>query len=125
MPTIPAALLQGPPVLPIDVTGIILGIMGISIVLIPVIGFTARYALKPFVEALGQYLNQKDTAETVKILERRVALLEHQLEALEHEVEEIDEVSRFHRELEAGSPDRPGGAGDAAGSGGPGPAAGG
>lgn len=125
MPTIPAALLQGPPVLPIDVTGIILGIMGISIVLIPVIGFTARYALKPFVEALGQYLNQKDTAETVKILERRVALLEHQLEALEHEVEEIDEVSRFHRELEAGSADRPGGAGGAADAGSPGPSAGG
>lgn len=96
-----ALLLQGP-VLPIDLTAIVAVIMGLSIVLIPVIGLTARFALKPFVEALSQYLNQKDTAETVKILERRVALLEHQLEALEQDVEEIDEVARFHRELDSG-----------------------
>lgn len=95
-------LLQGPPVLPIDLTAIVAVIMGLSIILIPVIGLTARFALKPFVEALGQYLNQKDTAETVKILERRVALLEHQLEVLEHDVEEIGEVTRFHQELESG-----------------------
>lgn len=114
----PAALLQGPTVLPIDLTAIIGTIMGISVVLIPVIGLTARFALKPFAEALGQYLNQKDTAETVKVLERRVALLEHQLETLEHEVEEIDEVARFHRELQAGESigeGRPPGAGHAPG----------
>ena len=103
----PSALLLQvpPPVLPIDITGIIATIMGISIVLIPVIGLTARFALKPFVEALGQYLTEKETIETVKILERRVALLENQVDLLEHDVEEIGEVGRFHRELEAGRPE--------------------
>ena len=112
-----AALLQAPPVLPIDITGIIATIMGISIVLIPVIGLTARYALKPFVEALGQYLTEKETGETVKILERRVALLEHQLEGLERDVEEIGEVTRFHRELESGVADGSAGGGSAGGTG--------
>jgi hypothetical protein len=40
-------LLQGPPILPIDLTALLAVFMGISIVLIPVLGITARFALKP------------------------------------------------------------------------------
>ena len=40
------------PVLPIDLTAIVAVIMGISIVLVPVIGLTARFALKPLVQSM-------------------------------------------------------------------------
>jgi hypothetical protein len=39
-------------VLPIDLTALLAIFMGVSIVLVPVIGITARFALKPTVEAL-------------------------------------------------------------------------
>lgn len=99
--TFPA--LQTPPILPIDITGLIAIIMGISIVLIPVIGFTARFVLKPFAEALAKYSEHQEAHETTKILERRVALLEQQLESVEHTVARIAEVQEFHHELEAGA----------------------
>ena len=43
------------PVLPIDLTAIVAVIMGISIVLVPVIGLTARFALKPLVQSMGHF----------------------------------------------------------------------
>ena len=43
------------PVLPIDLTAIVAIVMGMLVVLIPVAGLTARFALKPVVEALARY----------------------------------------------------------------------
>ena len=54
---------------PIDLTEIIAVFMGISIVLIPVIGLTARFAIKPVVEALSRGLESRGQDETVRILE--------------------------------------------------------
>ena len=64
------------PVLPIDLTALVAVIMGTSIVLVPVIGLTARFALKPTVEALGRFFEGKGTEESVTIVERRLALVE-------------------------------------------------
>ena len=61
---------------PIDLTAVISVIMGISVVLIPVIGLTARFALKPTVEALTRVFESRSTNEAIQILERRVSLLE-------------------------------------------------
>lgn len=90
-------------VLPIDLTAIIAVIMGILVVLIPVAGLTARFALKPVVEALGGFFAAKGQEETVKILERRVAFLEQQLESMEHSLTRLEEVSEFHERLESGA----------------------
>ena len=94
-------------VLPIDLTAIVAIIMGISIVLVPVIGLTARFVLKPFQESLGRFLQARGEDETVRILERRMALLEHQMETMETTLGRLAEVAEFHHELRAGAPPHP------------------
>ena len=86
-------------ILPIDVTSLVAVIMGTSIVLVPVIGLTARFALKPVVEAMGRFLQGKGTEESVLIVERRMALLEQQLEAMQGSVDRLVEVAEFDAQL--------------------------
>lgn len=89
-------------VLPIDLTSVIAVIMGTSIVLIPVIGLTARFALKPTVEALSRVFEGRSKDETVLMLERRVALLEQQVDAVEGSVGRLAETSNFDAQLRSG-----------------------
>lgn len=102
-------------VLPIDFVALVSVIMGISIVLIPVAGLTARYALKPIVEALGRYIEGKGSDEAAKITERRLALLEQQIDEMQGALNRLVEVSEFHASLRgAGRPSAlPRGADDA------------
>lgn len=93
-------------ILPIDLNGLVAVILGISVVLIPVIGLTARYALKPFVETLARFFDNRELGETVQILERRMGLLEHQLDSMDASLKQLVEVTDFHRAL--GSPGGPG-----------------
>lgn len=88
-------------VLPIDIVGLVAVIMGISIVLIPVMGLTARYALKPIVSVMDRYLHGKDTEESVRIFERRLALLEQQLDDVQGSLGRLVEVSEFDARLRA------------------------
>lgn len=90
-------------VLPIDITSVIAVIMGISVVLVPVIGLTARFALKPTVEALSRIFEGRARDEAVQILERRVALLEQQVEAMEGSVGRLEEATRFDARLREGA----------------------
>ena len=55
-------------------------VMGTSIVLLPVLAFTLRFAFKPLVEALTKMWAAKEQADRGVGLERRIALLERQLE---------------------------------------------
>ncbi len=89
-------------VLPIDLTEIVAIVMGMSVVLIPIAGLTARFALKPLVESLGKVNEVRGVEETVAITERRVALLEQQLESMESTVRQLEEVRDFDRALESG-----------------------
>jgi len=89
-------------VLPIDLTSIISVVMGISVVLIPVIGLTARFALKPTVEALSRIFEGRVRDETVQILERRIALLEQQIEVMEGSLGRLEEASTFDSQLRRG-----------------------
>ena len=88
-------------VLPIDVVGLLATFMGISIVLIPVLGITARFALKPTVEALSRFFDKKGSDEAISILERRMALMEHQLESVESDVRRLAETAEFDQRLAA------------------------
>ncbi len=97
-------------VLPIDLTALIGVIGGISIVLVPIIGITARFALKPTVEALGRFMDRKGMDETVQILERRVALMEQQIETMEGSVQKLAEVAEFQKALASPAPSGPEGA---------------
>jgi hypothetical protein len=90
-------------IMPIDLASVIAVIMGISIVLIPVIGLTARFALKPVVEALSRVFEGRSMNESVQILERRIALLEAQLEGLDASVNRLEEAARFDAQLRSGN----------------------
>jgi hypothetical protein len=95
-------------VLPIDLTAIIAVIMVFSIVLIPIIGLTARFALKPTVEALAKIFEKQGTDEGLRILERRIALLETELDTLQTGMQRLEEVSSFDRQLRPAAPTEPG-----------------
>lgn len=86
-------------VLPIDLTAVIAVIMVFSIVLIPIIGLTARFALKPTVEALSKVFEKQGMDEALRILERRIALLETETDALQAAVQRLDETSSFDQQL--------------------------
>jgi hypothetical protein len=94
-------------ILPIDVTSLVAVILGISIVLVPVIGLTARFALKPAVEALAKLFENRQLDETVRILERRMELQEHQIESLQASVQQLSDARDFDRALAAPPPAAP------------------
>ncbi len=86
-------------ILPIDLTALLAVFMGISIVLIPVLGITARFALTPTVEALSRFFNKKGSDEAVSILERRMALIGQQVESIDTNVQRLVETAEFDRNL--------------------------
>jgi len=86
-------------VLPIDVTAVVAVVMGISLLLIPVIGLTARFALKPTVEALSRLFEGRGRDESLRILERRIALLEQQFDVVEGGLRRVEEVVDFDARL--------------------------
>jgi len=90
-----------------NIVGLVAVIMVFSIVLVPVIGLTARFALKPTMEAMSHFFEQKGMEETVRILERRVGLMEQQLEHMENELDKVAEVQRFDRQLHGGAAEAP------------------
>ena len=54
---------------PVNLTGLLATFMALSVALIPVIGLTARFALKPTVEALGRFFDKKGSEDAVSILD--------------------------------------------------------
>jgi hypothetical protein len=88
-------------VLPVNLVALAAVILGISVVLVPVLGLTARYALKPMVDALGRVFESRSIDESVRILERRVELQEQQIEALQASVKQIADTQDFDRQLAA------------------------
>jgi hypothetical protein len=83
----------------------ILGIlMGGLMFLIPIAGLTARFAIKPIMEALakGRETGLGGTNRELAVLEQRVALLEQQYQALEASVDRLGEVREFDRMLSSG-----------------------
>ncbi len=83
---------------------LVLGTLGILTVLIPIAGLTARFALKPIVEAFARMREVQGgtAAREVQVLEQRVALLEQQYQHLEGSLNRIGELKEFDRKLTAG-----------------------
>ena len=81
----------------IPLTSIVLGSL---MLLIPIAGLTARYAIKPIMEALGRAREGAGTnARELSILEQRVALLEQHYQALEGSIERLKDVKEFEKRL--------------------------
>ncbi len=90
------------PVAPIDVTSVIAVVMGILVVLIPISGLTARFALKPIAEAVARMREAQGTSQALGLVEQRLALLEQQMSSLESDVKRIEDTTEFDRQLRAG-----------------------
>ena len=84
---------------------LVLGTLGILTVLIPIAGLTARFALKPIVEAIARMreVQAGATGRELSVLEQRVALLEQQYQALDQNVERIAEIKDFDKQLTSGN----------------------
>ena len=81
----------------IPLTAIVLGSL---MFLIPIAGLTARFAIKPIMEALGRAREGAGSnARELSVLEQRVALLEQQYQNLEGSVERLQDVKEFERRL--------------------------
>lgn len=93
-------------ILPIDVVSLVASILGISIVLVPVIGLTARYAMGPVVEALSKLFEGRNADETVRLLERRLELQEQEMAMLSQTVRHLAEGREFDRQLSDGGSGR-------------------
>jgi hypothetical protein len=70
-------------VLPVDIVALFAVTLGCMTVLIPIAGFTARFALKPLVEAIAQARSGRNRDAEVAMLEQRLHLLERQVELLQ------------------------------------------
>jgi len=86
-------------ILPIDVVALVSVILGISIVLVPVIGLTARFALKPAVEAFAKLFEARGEEQALTILERRIELQEQEIAMLHQTVQHLSEAHEFDRRL--------------------------
>jgi hypothetical protein len=92
--------------MPIDVVGLAGVIMGSLIVLIPVAGLTARFAMKPIVESMARLRQSSNQGETVNMLERRITLLEKEvqnLSGIRDDLGRLVEEMEFQRQLTSGS----------------------
>lgn len=90
-----------PPILPVDLVGLTAIVLGMLAVLIPVAGLTARFALKPIVEAIARAREAQGTNQHVSLLEQRVALLEQQLQSIDTNVARLADARDFDRQLAA------------------------
>lgn len=77
-------------------------VMGTLMFLIPIAGLTARFALKPIVEALARYREMQGGAAELRVLEQRVALLEQQYQNIEGSVSRLGELKEFDKQLGKG-----------------------
>ena len=86
-------------------TAIIAGLaifLGMMTILIPIAGLTARFALKPLMEALKSYRELQGENQAQQLVERRMALMEEQMHSMDRSLRELSEESDFRRELESG-----------------------
>lgn len=77
-------------------------IMGSLIVLIPVAGLTARFAMKPIVESMAKLRQASNQGEAVGMLERRITLLEKEVQNLtgiREDLGRLVEEMEFQRQL--------------------------
>jgi len=82
-----------------ELIGMVAVIMGCLMLLIPIAGLTARFALKPIVEAVVRLRQTQGAAEHLALIEQRMALMEQQQANTESDVGRLLEVQEFQEKL--------------------------
>lgn len=86
-------------VMPIDITAIVAIVLGMLVVLIPIAGLTARFALKPITEAIARVREADGSSREVRMLQQQVHLLEQQVQDMDRSVGRILEEREFDWQL--------------------------
>ena len=75
-----------------------------SMILVPIVGLTLRFAIKPSVEAIARAIGQSQGRIPVETgdARSRVRELEEELEAVRARLERVEAVQSFERQLTAG-----------------------
>jgi hypothetical protein len=72
------------------------------VILVPVVGITARIALKPIMEGWARYREMRGEDQTVQLLSQRMALMEEHMHGIERALGQIHEELDFRRQLDSG-----------------------
>ena len=73
--------------------------MGSLVVLIPIVGLTVRFAIKPLLDSWARTRQSPLVADHMKVLEKRISFLEQQVEGLEKQNERLLEEAEFRAQL--------------------------
>jgi hypothetical protein len=96
-----------PVALPFSVEGLVAICFGGLAILVPIVGLTARFALRPIVEAIARMKESQSGGEALHMVERRMDLLEQEVQsiaALRDEVARLAEAQEFQLRLSAPVP---------------------
>lgn len=74
------------------------------IVLIPVAGFTARIALRPFIDRILKIAEARQSTEEVRLLERRLSLLEQEFHTMSRQLQDVTDQQEFYARLSNSEP---------------------
>jgi hypothetical protein len=74
------------------------------VVFVPVVGITARIALKPFNEVILEFMRSRQSDRESRLTEQRLALLEQEVQAMRSDVATLNEQKDFYRRLAEGPP---------------------
>jgi len=80
----------------IPIVGIVMGCIVVSI---PLLGFTVRYAMKPFAESMATLRGAKGSEEKLQIMGQRMQLMEQQVASFESELHRVSEAQEFQGKL--------------------------
>jgi hypothetical protein len=78
-----------------ELTGLFAVVFGGSIILVPILALSARFALKPLIEAVVKARERPDAA----LQDRRIALLEAELDQVNTQLRQLQEGEEFRRQL--------------------------
>jgi hypothetical protein len=85
--------------MPIDWVALV-GVLGaVLFLLIPILGLTARFALKPVVESMIALKGAQAAPQEITALKERIAFLENQLSGMETELSRLQEARDFENRL--------------------------
>lgn len=84
--------------------GVLAVLLGGMTVLIPVLGFTLRFALKPMVETWERIRQSQANDQQNALLARQVALLETELQQVQHTLQSLTDSHEFQRQLTERAP---------------------
>lgn len=82
-----------------NITGLVAVLLGTAIVLIPVLALSARFALKPVIEAIIRLRQSQGAAQDSAVQDRRISLLEAEVQNLQQAIHSLTEAEDFRRRL--------------------------